>query len=94
MKRGKIILGLSCLIIVSICTINVQNSSITAKKAGYSRLIDIITLNSAKADYPVPGDCGGDNCDDANGNKYTTLTIGSEVKCCAVAWLTRGNKAS
>jgi len=93
MKRGKIILGLSCLIIVTICTINVQNSFITAKKAGYSRLIDIITLNVAKADYPKPS-CDGSDCADANGYKYNTLGVGEKTVCCGIADDERGKQAS
>ena len=94
MKKGKIILALSCLIIVSICTINVQNSFITAKKAGNYRLIDIITLNTANAEGDPSVDCNGATCDDANGNKYNTLTIGSQITCCGAAWISRGKKAS
>ena len=91
MKKRKVILALSCLIIVTICTINVQNSFITAKKSGNYRLIDIITLNNANAES---GECNGSTCDDANGNKYNTLTIGDRITCCGAAWISRGKKAS
>ncbi len=93
MKKVKFILVLSSLIIVTICTLNIQNSFITAKRAGYSSLIDIITLNTAKASIPTP-DCNGEDCDDANDNKYNTLTIGNKITCCGAAWMTRGKQES
>lgn len=94
MKKGKIIFALSCLIIVTICTINLQNSFITAKKAGYYRLIDIVNIAKADGEEPPPADCNGATCDDANGNKYNTLTIGDQITCCGAAWLSRGKKSS
>jgi hypothetical protein len=93
MKMGKIVIVLSCLIIVTICTINVQKSFFTAKKAGYYNLNSI--LNTAQAeDEGAPTSCEGSECDDANGNKYNTLTVGDKVTCCGVYWLSRGNKSS
>ena len=94
MKKSKIIFALSCLIIVAFCAINVQNSLITAEKAGYFSLNDI--LNSAKASEEGSSgdDCNGPPCDDANGNKYNTLTIGDSVTCCGAAWISRGKKKS
>ncbi len=93
MKKVKFILVLSSLIIVTICTLNVQNSFITAKRAGYSSLFDIITLNTAKASIPAP-DCNGEDCDDANGNKYNTGGIGNKIRCCGVADEERGKQES
>lgn len=92
MKKSKIILALSCLIIVAFCAINVQNSLITSKKAGYFSLNDI--LNSAKAgeEGSSGDDCNGPTCEDANGNKYNTGGIGDNVKCCGVAHSTRGKQ--
>ena len=94
MKKEKIIFVLSSLIIVTICTINVQNNFITAKEAGYYRLIDIVNIAKADGEEPPPADCNGATCDDANGNKYTTGGIGDRVVCCGIVSSERGKKSS
>lgn len=94
MKKTKVILAFSCLVIFSICIGNVQNSLITAKEAGYYSLNDIIKTAKADGEGSSGDVCNGPTCDDANGNKYNTGGIGDNVKCCGVVHSVRGKQKS
>lgn len=89
----KNIFGLSILVIVVICTLNVQNSLSISNELGYSSLEDLITLNSASAETGSAS-CTGSTCDDANDNHYSYIESNGKGYCCGGASETAGKKSS
>ena len=97
MKRKRITPVLFVLAIVAICTINIQRASNISKDVGYSGLVDMMAYNAAFAsvlDESEGASCKGSDCDDANGQSYSTFGTGDSITCCGVTHTTRGKKKS
>ena len=93
MKKKKIIFGLSCLAIATVCTLNVQSSLNISNELGYNSLVDLITLNSASAEEGG-GNCSGSTCDSANGLEYGYFELNGKGTCCGSSSTSAGSKTS
>lgn len=93
MKKKKIIFALSCMAIITICTLNVRNSLSIANELGYSNFANLLTLNSASAEEGG-GSCTGGVCDQANGHRYSTIEVNGTSTCCGAKSTTSGDKSS
>lgn len=87
----KIIFGLSCVAIVTICTLNVQNSLKASNELGYSSLTDLMMINSASAEESAPS-CSGATCADANDLHYGYFELNGKGTCCGSSATTSGSK--
>lgn len=85
--------GLSCMAIVTICTLNVQSSLNTSNEIGYSSLESLITLNRASAEE-AGGNCTGAVCEQANGHYYNYIETDGKGICCGSVSTVRGDQKS
>ena len=92
MKRKKILLGMSFLMMGAICTFNVHRTMSISSEAGFTSLTDVIKLSRASAESDEDSNCPGTSCDYANGTNYGYMSLGSAHICCGGATSKAGKK--
>lgn len=96
MKTKKMIFGVMLIAAVVMCTVNMQNNLKAANELGFNSLKDLVSLNSASAEWvPYESMCSGDTCPvwDSDFNLWlNTMQVDGGWYCCGAVDTSPGDE--